>query len=99
MSVDEHSQAGDSSKDVDMVSDSLPADKDGSQQPAKSNAGDHSQPTESTADVDMLSSQPSEVKPQDLRVESGATSEEGPKDSKKEKPDSEVIKMTIKLIK
>jgi SWI/SNF related-matrix-associated actin-dependent regulator of chromatin subfamily C len=74
MSVDEHSQAGDASKDVDMVSDSLPADKDGSQQPAKSNAGDHSQPTESTADVDMLSSQPSEVKPQGLKVESGATS-------------------------
>lgn len=75
ISVDEHSQAGDASKDVDVVSDSLPADKDGSQQPAKSNAvGDHSQPTESTADIDMLSSQPSEVKPQDLKVGSGATS-------------------------
>ncbi|KAG6761512.1 hypothetical protein POTOM_034737 [Populus tomentosa] len=97
MSVEEHSQAGDSSKDVDMVSDSLPAEKDGSQEPAKSNAGDHSQPTESTADVDMLSSQPSEVKPQDLKVESGATSEEGPKDSKKEKPDSEVIKDDNKI--
>ncbi|KAJ6385883.1 hypothetical protein OIU77_028950 [Salix suchowensis] len=98
ISVDEHSQAGDASKDVDVVSDSLPADKDGSQQPAKSNAvGDHTQPTESTADIDMLSSQPSEVKPQDLKVGSGATSDEGPKDSKKEKHDSEVIKDDNKI--
>ncbi|KAI9396567.1 hypothetical protein POPTR_004G153300v4 [Populus trichocarpa] len=94
MSVDEPSQAVDVSKDVDMVSDSLPADNNGSQQPVKSNAtGEQSQTTEATADVDMSSSQPSEVnEPSDPKVESGATADEVPKDSKKEKPDSEVIK-------
>ena len=57
-----------------MVSDSLPADNNGSQQPVKSNAtGEQSQTTEATADVDMSSSQPSEVnEPSDPKVESGA---------------------------
>ncbi|CAK7329714.1 unnamed protein product [Dovyalis caffra] len=98
ISVDEPPQAGDVSKDVDMVSDSLPADKNGSQQPAKSNVvGEHSQSTEATADADMSTSQPLELKPEYLMVESGATADEGPKDSKKEKPDSEVIKDDNKI--
>uniref|UniRef100_A0A6M2F0Q8 SWI/SNF complex subunit SWI3D n=1 Tax=Populus davidiana TaxID=266767 RepID=A0A6M2F0Q8_9ROSI len=94
LSVDEPSQVVDVSKDVDMVSDSLPADNNGSQQPVKSNAtGEQSQTTEATADVDMSSSQPSEAnEPSDPKVESGANADEVPKDSKKEKPDSEVIK-------
>ncbi|KAJ9135534.1 hypothetical protein P3X46_032709 [Hevea brasiliensis] len=95
--VQEPSLAAETSEDVGMISDSLPAEKN--EQLVKSNSvANNSQPTEAPKDICMSSELPSEAKESQQPVASnsvvgkGATAAEDHKDSKKWKPNREEIK-------